>query len=1143
MSQELVEGTLNEPPRSEKTRELVTKWLNSLKENLDSHGDKLRSSSDHSGSGREPEDRSELEDAGYEGDSSDEAQGRTPVSIVKRKSKRLGSTVSQDGPHNSRKGSTASSGGPANGKGSSTPKRPSRKRKRSTASKGGPTSSSRSQSDCLEHQPKRQRLDSESETDSDQDDQSGLTEFDPASLVKSKEGTFSVPSVMKKYLNKHMKRCLSKEEREAIFKEHPKPDLHSCSPPKVDKYISEFLGKRLPKEHDSELAKIQSAILAGVHPLTSAWQLLLDNGLGKDPEMVVPASEVLTLIQCSLCMIGNASELVSQTRRSKILDTIDHSWSKFGEGDFPSAKDTLFGEEFQASLTTKVEKDNALSKAVSITKRNKKHSETPSSSRREGQQNDHFFSRGPSCQVRWQAGQKLPVQSTLSTEEGRKQQGNIIPELPKAGLQTAVPRAQATARPVQENSAEEAIKLLKSLPKSKLENLGIKVDMNIVQNGAQLPVGGRLAHFAKNWEEISNDPWILETIRGYQVEFHTIPQQVGYPNEIQLDATQSQALTKEVEELVRKEAIVSPPYNDVGFMSQMFLVPKSDGSWRPVINLKSLNKYVIARHFKMESIRTAKGLMQTGDWLVKLDLKDAYFSVPIHPSSQKFLKFKWRGQTWQFKALPFGLSSAPCFHQVDETSGLHIKKVGDQIYSVSRRHVDNVKEQRRSQETLGDGSRVANSTGIYHQLEEECPFPDSGVGIPRVCLEFSQNDNITPVTQATLLEEASKANEEPGEDHGAGVGTDPGNNGSCTPCDTPSTTPLQEPRGSQDKSAEGRVLIRFPSECQLRHEARSDLVGGQCQPSQWTSTTDYTLGPYYRVGCFHNWMGSQLPRKEHWGPMDTTGEKLSHQLSRAPGSFPCSEVICSSGDFNLNPASAGQCNSHCLFEQDGRYSFSVTVQTGSTDLGLVHREEHNNSCRASSREAKCTSRLGVSSHDRLQRLATPSRHLSPTSGEFWPVHSGFIRFPDEYPTTDILQLETRSGGSYSGCPFHFMGKPLSLYVPTFCSDLSVFEQTQGGKSNSSSDSASLDKSGMVPSTSTELDRFSDPSSSEPQHLDKPTGHSTPHGNGGPSTSGRVACLRRSYRTEGLSDGVYRNHQKVMANFNRDSIFLCMGAVG
>ena len=156
--------------------------------------------------------------------------------------------------------------------------------------------------------------------------------------------------------------------------------------------------------------------------------------------------------------------------------------------------------------------------------------------------------------------------------------------------------------------------------------------MDIVQQEAQLPVGGRLAHFAKNWREITNDPWILETIQGYQVEFHSIPQQIRCPNKIRLDATQSQALTKEVEELVRKEAIIAAPIEQRGFTSQMFLVPKPDGSWRPVINLKSLNSYVVTRHFKMESIRTAKGLMQSGDWLVKLDLKDAYFSVPIHPS-------------------------------------------------------------------------------------------------------------------------------------------------------------------------------------------------------------------------------------------------------------------------------------------------------------------------------------------------------------------------------------------------------------------------------------------------------------------------------------------------------------------------------
>ena len=60
---------------------------------------------------------------------------------------------------------------------------------------------------------------------------------------------------MQQYLNKHMKHCVTKEERETLFKEHPRPDLDTYVPPKVDKYTSEFLGKHMPKELDAKLAK------------------------------------------------------------------------------------------------------------------------------------------------------------------------------------------------------------------------------------------------------------------------------------------------------------------------------------------------------------------------------------------------------------------------------------------------------------------------------------------------------------------------------------------------------------------------------------------------------------------------------------------------------------------------------------------------------------------------------------------------------------------------------------------------------------------------------------------------------------------------------------------------------------------------
>ena len=88
-------------------------------------------------------------------------------------------------------------------------------------------------------------------------------------------------------------------------------------------------------------------------------------------------------------------------------------------------------------------------------------------------------------------------------------------------------------------------------------------------------------------------------------------------SQLPVDKERSQVLDKELGKLAAKQAIerVSDPA-EACFISLMLLVSKSDGSWRPVINLKSLNQHTIERHFKMESIRTAKGLLHEGDFMV-----------------------------------------------------------------------------------------------------------------------------------------------------------------------------------------------------------------------------------------------------------------------------------------------------------------------------------------------------------------------------------------------------------------------------------------------------------------------------------------------------------------------------------------------
>ena len=43
--------------------------------------------------------------------------------------------------------------------------------------------------------------------------------------------------------------------------------------------------------------------------------------------------------------------------------------------------------------------------------------------------------------------------------------------------------------------------------------------------------------------------------------------------------------------------------------------------------------------FKMEMAEIIRNSLTKGEWLVLIDLKDAYFHVPIHPDSQHLLCF------------------------------------------------------------------------------------------------------------------------------------------------------------------------------------------------------------------------------------------------------------------------------------------------------------------------------------------------------------------------------------------------------------------------------------------------------------------------------------------------------------------------
>jgi len=178
------------------------------------------------------------------------------------------------------------------------------------------------------------------------------------------------------------------------------------------------------------------------------------------------------------------------------------------------------------------------------------------------------------------------------------------------------------------------------------------------------------------WAQISKDPWILDLIQyGFKLEFLETPIGCDSIANTFLNAEQTKICDEEIKSLLGKGAI--SPSKGTGFFSSIFVIPKKSGGFRPIINFKKLNKYVLYRHFKMEGLNTVNHTVRAGDWFVKLDLQDAYLTVPIFKEHQQYLHFSWKMINYHFTCLPFGLSSAPwAFTKLMRPIVAYLRKAG-----------------------------------------------------------------------------------------------------------------------------------------------------------------------------------------------------------------------------------------------------------------------------------------------------------------------------------------------------------------------------------------------------------------------------------------------------------------------------------
>lgn len=188
---------------------------------------------------------------------------------------------------------------------------------------------------------------------------------------------------------------------------------------------------------------------------------------------------------------------------------------------------------------------------------------------------------------------------------------------------------------------------------------------------------GKISCYYNYWEELTSDAYILNIVKnGLALDFLEFPEQKFY-NACNLSHEENLILDKEIIKLLEKKIVVQTHHESDEFISNLFTRPKRDGSKRMILNLKKLNEHIDYKHFKMESIQNVLDSIQPNCFMASVDLKDAFYSIPILEKHTKYLKFTHRGKLYKFVGMPQGYGPAMrIFTKVCKVPFSHLRTKG-----------------------------------------------------------------------------------------------------------------------------------------------------------------------------------------------------------------------------------------------------------------------------------------------------------------------------------------------------------------------------------------------------------------------------------------------------------------------------------
>ena len=310
------------------------------------------------------------------------------------------------------------------------------------------------------------------------------------------------------------------------------------------------------------------------------------------------------------------------------------------------------------------------------------------------------------------------------------------------------------------------------------------------------------------------------------------------------------------------------------FLDNLFLLNKKDGGHRPVINLKFLNSFIPYQHFKIQGMHLIKDLLQEHDFLIKIDLKDAYFGISLDKRSRKYILFQWEGNLYEFLCLCFGLGPAPLIFtkllKIAIALLTRIKK-----YNIFRRHASDGPNVEINFASKGDIDFSVTKFRFCDKFKKLTTNTSEGIRVFGISNKFSKHDVSLASGKSFGYPKQVRATSSVTKDHNYGINQTPKETLVHYPGSASRKNSVQVLATTTISGSKRSKFLSNQSKIKPAVTGRVEVVEGEYTSSERQTTENRNTTVNNPNGCFQNRLGAVCQETTTGGNWYKTYQNIS----------------------------------------------------------------------------------------------------------------------------------------------------------------------------------------------------------------------------------------------------------------------------